>query len=140
MARTPLPAISISVVKAAIALIVATIAIPKVVNNTEATVALRKAPTKSVKTDAQVEAAAIAPSTTAISSAIDRRRRCESCCASSDARAGLRLINRLRDLLDAVGHTPKPRRKYIEQRRDARQQEYRRQRYLNDVGDEVERR
>ena len=37
-ARTPLPAIIISVVKAAIALIVQTIASPNVVNNTEATV------------------------------------------------------------------------------------------------------
>jgi hypothetical protein len=36
-------------------------AMPNVVNNTEATVASRKAPTKSVKTDAQVAAPPIAP-------------------------------------------------------------------------------
>jgi hypothetical protein len=47
-----------------------------VVNNTEATVELRSAPTKRVKTDAQVAAAAIAPSTTAASSAhaVGRRK------------------------------------------------------------------
>jgi hypothetical protein len=84
----PLPAIIISVVKAAIALMVQTIARPKVVNNTEATVELRNAPTNSVKTEAQVAAAPMAPSTTAASSAIERQRRRKSCRARSALSSG----------------------------------------------------
>ena len=51
--------------------------------STVATVASRKAPTNSVKTDVQVAAPPIAPRTTAASSAIDLRRRCNSCSVSA---------------------------------------------------------
>jgi hypothetical protein len=82
-ARTPLPAISISMVKATIAPIVHITARPKVVNSTEATVASRKVPTKRVRTDAQVAAPPKAARSTAASSARDRRRRCDNCAARS---------------------------------------------------------
>src|SRR6266404_1048198 len=71
--RTPLPAISISAVKAPIAPIVHITARPKVVNSTDATVVSRKAPTNRVRTDAQVAAPPKAARRTAASSARDRR-------------------------------------------------------------------
>ena len=82
-ARTPLPAISISVVKAPIAPIVHITARPNAVNSTEATVASRKAPTNRVRTDAQVAAPPKAARRTAASSARDRRRKCDSCAAGN---------------------------------------------------------
>src|SRR5207245_7772676 len=81
--RTPLPAISISAVKAPIAPIVHITATPKVVNSTDATVASRKAPTNRVRTDAQVAAPPKAARRTAASSARDRRRKCDSWAAKS---------------------------------------------------------
>ena len=125
-------------VNATIALIVQTIASPKVVNNTEATVELRNAPTNSVKTDAQVAAAAIAPSTIAASSAIERRRRAQELSSEIRALVGIGLFHRFGDLRHEIGDPRQPCREHVEQGCYAREQENRRQRHLDDMGDQIE--
>src|SRR5881227_1709762 len=99
------------------ALIVQPIASPKVVNNTEATVELRNAPTNSVKTDAQVAAAPVAPSTTAASSAIERQRRRKSCQARSAVSSELACSIDFGDLRYEIGDPRQPRREHVEQGR-----------------------
>ena len=125
---------------ATIALIVQTIASPNVVNNTEATVELRNAPTNSVKTEAQVAAAAIAPSSYR---GIERNRapaQMQSCLSEIRALVGIGLLHRLGDLRHEIGDPRQPRREHVQQGCYAREQENRRQRHLDDVGDQIERR
>ena len=114
-ARTPLPAISISTVNVVIAPMVHATASPNVVNSTEAMVASRKARTKSGKTEAHVPAPPMAPRTTAASSAMDFRRRCDSCSGQHrDIPYRIRPLYRFRDLINPVSRTREAGRRHVE--------------------------
>src|ERR1700724_1678524 len=51
---------------------------------------------------------------------------------------GICTFERLANRVDPIGDTCKPGREHVQEGRDAREQKYRRERHLNDVGDRVE--
>ena len=58
--------------------------------------------------------------------------------SKTGALLGIGLFHRLGDLRHEIGDPRQPRREHVEQRCYAREQENRRQRHLDDMGDQVE--